>query len=295
MARRALLSLLALAVLLVPAGGAKAQTSPAPTPPRVTLSLTAATVGYGDLQTQPVLALRTGEDEEGTQVTEQAVLGRTVRVEGGMQATGSITVALGPWWSVRAGLGLGRTRLGQGFTGAEAWVVDAAAVPVTGNAHVTLSSVEAAVRFRLPSAHTLRPYLEMGAVAERWQSRATAQAPFPGADALLEAVTRVGGHAAVGGHYPLTDRLAVRAQGSVRVLQTPLPPAAAELEIGRRDGLVLTFGEPAAVASAPFADPSRQIAQGLRLELGLSYSLGGGAAAPPDRSGSDDSSDAPPR
>jgi hypothetical protein len=287
--------LLALAVLLVTGSGAKAQTSPAPAPPRITLSVTAATIGYGDLQTQPVLAVRTGEDAEGTEVTEQAVLGRTVRMEGGLQVTGSIAVALDPWWSVRAGLGVGWARLGQGFSGADAWVVDAAAVPVAGSDQVTVSTVEAAIRFRLPSAHTLRPYLEMGAVAERWQSRATAQGAFPGADALADAVTRVGGHAAVGGHYPLTNRLAVRGQASARVLQTPLPPATPGREVGSSDGLVLTFREPAGAASAPFADPSRQLVQGLRLELGLSYSPGGVVAPPPDRSGSDDSSDAPPR
>jgi hypothetical protein len=291
---RPLYPFLALA-LLAPGRMAEAQVNPAPTPSRVTMSLTASTVGYGDLQTQPVLAVRTGEDDEGTEVTEQAVLGRTVRVESGLQATGSITVALGPWWSVRAGLGIGRARLGQGYTGADAWTVDAERVPVTGSADVTLSSVESAVRFRLPAAHTLRPYLEMGIVAERWQSRATAAPTFPGAHALLDSVTRVGGHAAVGGHHPLTDRLAVRGQASARVVRTPLSPAPAGLEIGRTDALVLSFQEPERAATAPFADASRDLTQGLRLELGLSYSLGGVVAPPQDRSGSGGSSGAPRR
>jgi hypothetical protein len=291
---RPLYPFLALA-LLAPGRMAEAQVNPAQTPPRVTVSLTASTVGYGDLQTQPVLAVRTGEGDEGTEVTEQAVLGRTVRVESGLQATGSITVALDSWWSVRAGLGMGRARLGQGYTGADAWTVDAERVPVAGSADVALSSVESAVRFRLPAAHTLRPYLEMGIVAERWRSRATAALTFPGAHALLDGVTRVGGHAAVGGHYPLTDRLAVRGQASVRVVRTPLSPAPAGLEIGRTDALVLTFQEPERAATAPFADASRDLTQGLRLELGLSYSLGGVVAPPPDRSGSDDLSAAPRR
>jgi hypothetical protein len=291
---RSLYPFLALA-LLAPGRVAEAQDNPAPTPPRVTMSLTASTLGYGDLQTQPVLAVRTIEDDEGTEVTEQAVLGRTIRVESGLQATASVTVALGPWWSVRAGLGMGRARLGQGYMGADAWTIEAEGVPVTGSADVTLSSVESAVRFRLPAAHTLRPYLEMGIVAERWQSRATGAPTFPGAQALLDPVTRVGGHAAVGGHYPLTHRLAVRGQASARVARTPLSPASTGLEIGRTDALVLTFQEPERAATAPFADASRTLNQGLRLELGLSYSLGGVVPPPPDRSGSDDLSSAPRR
>jgi hypothetical protein len=292
--RRGLLPLLVLAALC-PVGYAHAQTPPAASPPRLTVSITAATVGYGDLQAQPVLAQRFVEEEDGTGGVEEAVLGRVVRVENGIQALGSIVLALDRWWSVRAGLGLGRLRLGQGYTGADAWVLEAAGVPVSGSDDVTLSRAEAAVRLRLPSAHTLRPYLEVGVGLERWQSRAAAAEPFPGAGGLVDGVARWGGHGAVGGSYPVTDRLAARAQASARVFRTPLAPAASGMEVGRTEQMVLTFTEPPAVSAAPFADASREVVQGLRLELGLSYSLGGVVPAPPDRSGSDGSPDAPPR
>jgi hypothetical protein len=65
--------------------------------------------------------------------------------------------------------------------------------------------------------------------------------------------------------------------------------------VGRTDQMVLTFTDPPAVPAAPFADASREVVQALRLELGLSYSLGGVVQPPPDRSGSNDSQDAPPR
>jgi hypothetical protein len=277
-----LLSLLPLAVV-APTAGAFAQDAPAQ--PRVSFSITIGTIGYGDLQAQPVLAERIAEDENGEGAPESAVLRRSVSVERGIHAAGSVAVSLGAYWSVRAGAGGGRVRLDHGFAGADVWAAEAAAVPIAGGREVALSSVEAALRFRLPSAHTLRPYLEVGAAAERWRAR-DSSLPFPGASAIAEDVTRIGGHAAVGAHYPLTDRWAVRAQGSARVFRTPLEPAPVGAEAGRTDALVLSFQQPSAGA---FGDSSLELVQGVRLELGLSYGVGAAAAPPPDRSESNGS------
>lgn len=240
-------------------------------------------IGYGELQAQPVLAERIVEDENGETVPESAVLRRRVSVERGLHAAASVALALDAYWSVRAGVGSGRVRLGHGFAGADTWAAEAAAVPVAGGTDVDLSSVEAALRFRLPSAHTLRPYFEVGAAAERWRARGGGP-PFSGA--FTEDVTRIGGHAAVGAHYPLTDRWAIRAQASTRVFRTPLDPAPVGAEVGRTEALVLSFQPPAA---GPFADSSRELVQALRLELGISYGVGASVAPRPDRSESDGS------
>jgi hypothetical protein len=276
----ALISRLALALVTL-AAGADAQT--APVQPRVSFSITLGTIGYGDLQAQPVLAERLVEDENGETMPESAVLRRSVSVERGVHAAGSVAVALDAYWSVRAGVGGGRVRLGHGFAGVDPWTAEAAAVPVAGGTDVALASVEAALRFRLPSAHTLRPYLEVGVAAERWRARGPGL-PFPGASEIAEGVTRIGGHAALGAHYPVTERWVVRAQASTRVFRTPLDPAPAGGEVGRTEGFVITFQQPAA---GPFGDSSLELVQGLRLELGLSYAVGAAVAPPPDRSESD--------
>jgi hypothetical protein len=252
------------------------------------VSFSVGTILFGDLQSQPVRAERL--DDAG-QVTETVVLRRELGAASGQYASASVVVPLGVVWRGRLGAGLGRTRLRHGFEGPDAWTTDAAAVPLTGGRDVSLVTGEAALRFVLPSRHALRPYLELGATAERWRSD-SADGAFPELEQLSDGVTRVGAHTALGGRYPLTDRLQGRLQASLRWLRTPVAPVAGGREVGRSEGMVLSAQAP---MPGPFADRSVALVRVLRLDLGLSYSLGEARVAPPDRSEPDESPSVPGR
>jgi hypothetical protein len=252
------------------------------------VSFSVGTLLFGDLQSQPVRAERL--DETG-RVTETVVLRRELGAASGLHASASVVVPLGAVWRGRVGVGLGRTRLRHGFEGPDAWTTEATAMPLTGGRDVSLVTGEAALRFVIPSRHALRPYLELGASAERWRSDSSDGA-FPELEQLSGGVTRVGAHAALGGRYPLTDRLQGRLQASLRALRTPLAPVAGGSEIGRSDGMVLSTQS---VMPGPFADRSVALVRLLRLDLGLSYSLGQARVAPPDRSEPDESPSVPGR
>jgi hypothetical protein len=274
----AALPVLTLALVLV-AGGAAAQAATETQAP-ITLSFTIGRPGSGDLQVQPVMAGRL--DEEGV-VSESAVLQRKVAVTGGVQGNAALAVALGPSWSARFGAGLGRARVTQTLSGAREFVEEATEATAGARRDVNLSTLEAALRYRLPSAHVLRPYLEVGVGMERWSAEGDGPLDPAGVGPSGETVTRYGSHAAVGGDYPVAAGLNVRVQASVRMHRTPLAPLPDGTEVARGDTLVLTAGAPPA---APFADTAIELVTRLRFEIGLSYALGGGAAARPGRSGS---------
>jgi len=250
-----------------------------PADARVTVSVSASTLGLGHLQSQPVEAERF--DDEG--LSETAILERTLTASGGIRANVSVAFRVDPSWSLRIGAGAGRVRLDDAFSGADEWTTAARETTRGGPRDVAIAGVEAALRFQLPSAHAFHPYLELGVAAERWDSDASAVSAFPGSEALVEAVTRVGGHAALGGTYGLTDRLAARVQASTRVFRTPFSPMAAGLEVGRSDTLVLTSASP---PGHGFADSAIELVRSTRLELGLTYALVGARASRPGRSGS---------
>jgi hypothetical protein len=247
-------------------------------PPRVSVSLSVGTIGVTDLQTQPVLAARLGEDGE----TETTTLVRTITGGSGRSANAAVVITLSPAWGLRVGASAGTIRLAHGFTGPQEWADAAREIPVAAERDVGILAWDSAVRYRIPTDRLLRPYVEVGIAAERWDSRS----PLPGGAGDIEALTRIGGHAAVGGDYLLTDRLALGLRAATRVLRTPLAPVAAGMEIGRTDTLVLTAEPPDA---SRFADTAVELVRGLRLELGLSYRAGGRVAAPPDQSESDGS------
>lgn len=272
---------------LVAAGSLSAQ-APGSQPSRVSVSVTASTLGLGDLQVQPILAERF-EDEA---VAESAVLQRTLKANGGLRGNVAVAIALDGSWSVRVGAGAGRVRLDDAYSGPDEWIEAARETRRDGRRDVGVTGVEAALRFRLPSAHTFRPYIEVGVAAERWGSDASSESAFPGAESLLEAATRVGGHAALGGRYPLTGRLSARIQASTRVFRTPFSPMVEGIEVGRSDTVVLTSAAP---AGHGFADSAIELVRSTRLELGLTYAIAGAGAARPGRSGSGETPSVPRR
>jgi hypothetical protein len=280
MVRRALISLVVLASpLAVDAQAAD------PVPPRISVSVSLGTVGVTDLQRQPVRAERFDEAGE---LTETAMLFRSLAGRDGRAASAAAVVGLSPAWAVRVGVGVGRLRLAPGFGGPPDWAFEARSIPVEGDVDVSLLMAESALRFRIPSRHTLRPYLEVGMAVQRWR----AGDGLPDVLGAVEEGPRVGGHAALGGEYPLTDRLAVSLRASTQMFRTPLAPIPAGTEVGRTDTLVLTAESPSVTR---YADSALELVRAVRLEAGLSFRPGGAGGARPDRSAPDASSSVPHR
>jgi hypothetical protein len=261
--------------------------APPPEPRPFTVAVTVGSLNPGDLQSQPVLVERL--DEEGL-VTGAATLDRTISLGGGFRVNGSVAMAMGRSWSARIGGTVGRARLAHRYEGDDAWVVDATAIPTDGDATVSVSGIDLGLRFRIPASHPFAPYLELGVGAERWTGGDAA--PFPGAGALADPMSRIGANAAVGVDYVVADRLAVRLQASTRFQRTPLAPLPAGLELARVDTLTVTTGAP---GSRAFADAAIEHLGRVRFELGLSYGLGGAAVARQDPPESDASPSAPDR
>jgi hypothetical protein len=245
-----------------------------PVPPRISVSVSLGTLGVTDLQRQPVRAERF--DEEG-ESTGTELLFRSVGGNDGLGASAAAAVGLSPAWALRVGVGVGRLRVAPGFGGPPDWAFEARSIPAEAGGDVSLLMAESALRFRIPSRHTLRPYLEVGLALQRWQ----AGGGLPDALGVLEEGTRVGGHAAVGGEYPLTDLFAVSLRASTQVFRTPLAPIEAGTEVGRTDRLVLTAEAPTATR---YADSALELVRTVRLEAGLSVRPGGAGGAPRDRS-----------
>lgn len=259
---------------------------PPPSPFLVTVSV--GRLGSGTLQVQPVRADRL--DEDGA-VMESAELARSVSVEGGYRAQAGVTAHVGGGWRLRLGGSYGRSRLVRSYAGDDIWVAEAAALPVPSRRGITVLGAESAIRFDIPTEYRLQPYLEVGAAAERWHGEQGAGV-LAGDEGLADGRTRFAGLTAVGGHYPLTERLAARLHVSARFHRTPVDPMAPEVEIAAADDLVVTTQ---AVPARPFGDAAVELVTRMRLDLGVSYSLGRPEPAPPVRPGSAASPSAPPR
>ena len=260
-----------------------------PAVPRVAFAIGIGTLGISDLQVQPVRAERTGP---GGTVTE-SVLRRSIRAEGGYQVSGSALLSLSRAWAVRAGAGAGRADLRMGYGGDDDdLLAEARGIPLPGEATLNLVSGEAALRFRVPAPGRFRPYGELGVAAERWGLDGGEDALVPGTEPLLEEVTRIGAHIAVGGEFPLTGRLDGRLQLSTRLFRTPVTPGPAGTALGGTDSLRLTL---AAIGAAPFADGAVEIARIFRLEAGLSLRLGAVGEPPKPSAGSGDAPSDSPR
>jgi hypothetical protein len=290
MVRRPLLATLVAAVALMLPPPVSGQAEDAP-PPRATLSLTIGSLGLSNLQEQPVLAERIGGDDsaEGEgEVPQMAVLTRTLRATDGRTVNAVATISLGRTWAAWLGGGVGGVRLAQAYEGGEDWLPEAAAIPVSADPEVRIVSLGGGLRFMVPTSHGLRPYLELGASAERWSSDAS----LPRGAGDVDTATRFAALVAVGGTYRVRGGLSATARVSTRVLGTPLPPVAAGTELGRTETLVLTAQAP---AGARFADTAVSAVRSTRWELGLSFALGVREPAPPDRPESDESPPAPDR
>lgn len=252
-----------------------APVEPAYAPPRFLLTLTVGTLGFESIQSQPVLARRHGAAGE---VLDTTVLSRSMDAGGGYQVTASGLVSLDATWAVRLAGGVGRTTLRPRYDGESALLADSAAALASQEADATLLVLETALRMRLPSSRRARPYLELGTTAIRW-GIASAPAGAPDLSELAEGIGRVGGMAALGVDIPYSDRLSARIQATSRFFRTPIDPAPAGTAGPAGEGLSLTFAAP---ETTPYADRSRELLSGLRLEAGISVALGGTVEAPTD-------------
>lgn len=247
-------------------------------PPRWAVSLTAGFIGFGELQTQAVLARRT--DDQGEVTT--TVLQRGLEADGGLQVAVSALLGLTPAWAVRAGAGWGRGRLTAEVSGGDDELAGAVAeLPVPGQGEFRVLSGELAVRFRTVSGRRLQPYLEVGMAALRWDMDGE---PIVGGEGLAGR-TRWAGLAAAGGIIPVWPGISGRVQLSGAFFRSPLAPAAPG-PLGAAEGLVVIFPEP---ATGAFADPAIELTRTLRLDVGVSMELGRAGEAPPGSA-----ADAPP-
>jgi hypothetical protein len=271
------------------ADSAAQETLRPPEDARVTVSLTAGTLGFGTLQGQPVRVERLGN---GNQAPTSVQLRRQVEATGGFHVHGSAALRLTEEWALRLGAGLGRASLDYRYSGEATWADDAAALPLQEADAMRLVSVEAALRFRLPPVREIHPFFEVGAARERWSWQDPGASAGGGDVPLPEAAGRTVGLAGAGADIWITGRLFGRVQLGTRVLQTPVPPGPAGRVTAVGDDLRVSLEAPAA---APFADGAIELVRVLRLDLGLTYSLDPAEDRRRDRSGSAASPSAPGR
>ncbi|NIP78920.1 MAG: hypothetical protein GWM90_06865, partial [Gemmatimonadetes bacterium] len=214
--------------------------APAPPPPpapRFSLAVTVGTAGLGEIQSQPVRALRT---DAGGAPLDTAILKRVLSVDGGLHAGASAIVSLTPVWAVRIGAGLTRASLRPEYEGEEElFVTTVRAVSDAESVDLRVLSLESALRFRLPTTRRLRPYLELGAVATRWRT----DAALMGVPGLEDGVTRLGVTAALGGVLPLGSVASLRLRATTGAVRTPVEPARGALAIPSST-LALSFEDP---------------------------------------------------
>lgn len=261
---------------------------PTPVGPAPRLSLTAhvGTFGIGDLQQQPVLAVRR---TPGGVVTASDTLQRVIRVGGGFQVGASAVWSIDPTWAVRLGLSWGRSSLEASYSdGDDALRADVAAIAGPGEVDARVLTLESALRFRIPSQRRVEPYAEMGVGAVRWSVEGEG---FPGAE-HPDAETRPAVLAAVGVRLPLRAGLSGHFAISGRWFRTPLGTALAGTPVGEGDTVEVRFAAPGAL---PFADSALELTRGFRLEAGFSLELGRVIPRPRDRPESAASPTAPPR
>ena len=261
---------------------------PRPAPlPRFAVSMALRTLGLGELQTQPVLArwVDLAGNVQGT-----TVLSRTVEASGGVGAGLDLVYRLDPTWGLRLGVAAGVAELttdeiydvlateeGQDRALAklderDGFVAGANALAETEAADLRTWSLEGALRYRIPSTRRLRPYLELGLEFAGWESDEGLAAI-----GLAESGGRVAATAAVGSVLSLTERISARFQATTVAFRTPLSLVPVDEEGARSSSLALVFQAPAVTG---FADPARELATALRLEVGVTAGFGGIRAAP---------------
>jgi hypothetical protein len=261
-----------------PMAGPTAGQAPDPEPYGFRVSVMLGTMGFTDLQAQPLRAARTapnGEDEDDAAPPESVRLTRRLGVEGGRMASLSIGLGMGRSWAVRVGAGIGSGTLARSLDGPDEWVEEAREVADTDAVDFGLMALSSALQYRIPTPYAFRPYLELGASLERW----TADTSLPAGDGESDEVTRLAGMVAVGGDYPVTQRIALSLRLGTTVFRTPLTPRLAGQEVGRSDSLVLTTEAP---DTRRFSDTAVELARSTRVSVGLTVRLGGAVAEPPD-------------
>jgi hypothetical protein len=279
----------ALAGLALALGSAAVSAQDAHTEPRFTFALSAGLLHAGTLQGQPVRVERLGE--EGA-ITDAMELDRSIRLRGGPRVLVAATAALPAGWVAGLAASYGQGTLRRSYSGDEDWATSALELDVAGSRDVRVIGVEAGLRYTIPIDHPFRPFLELGVTREEWRQAGGDDEPVPGAEALTGGVSRYGVHIAMGGDYPLTDRLSARVRFTNRFQRTPLAPLDPGTAIASGDSLAIHALPPPA---RPFADAAAEMITSLRFTLGVSYSLGRGAARPEDPVESDASPSDPPR
>lgn len=245
----------------------------APPVPRFGFSLTVGTLGFSDLQVQPVLAERPAA---GDADPESWLLRRHISA-GGYHVQGSALVSLGPAWAVRVGAGVGRAELEVGYGGGDGDALEEVrSLPAAAGGSLGLVSVEGALRFRIPSRRRLAPYAELGVAQEWWSLGGSGDPVLPGAESLLNAQRRTAVHLGVGGTIRLTGGLDARLQATTRYLRTPLAPGTPATPVAGGDSLSVTLAAP---GMTPFADGTVELLRIMRLEAGLTLRLGPVAGA----------------
>lgn len=254
-------------------GEAKGETpAPAYAPSRWAVTITLGTLAFDALQTQPVLAERL--DGLGT-VLDSATLARTVRVEGGLQATVSGGISLDRSWAVQFGIGAARTTLGARFSGdAELFVLSASRLAEPLDTRAWLIIAETGIRYRIPATTRFRPYLELGGTALFWRPDTSPALPE------LEDVHRTATYAAVGAVVPLMAAWRAEVRVVRRLSRTPVS-AIEPRDVGPSSSTLRLTTRPA--GTGRYADESRELISGLRFDVGLT--VGFGALPPQDRPG----------
>lgn len=254
-------------------------------PPAFSLAVSVGTPGSSPLQTQPVLGRR--EVFFGT-VPDSATIDRTVQATGQLFVGASATLGLSPAWALRLGVGFARGTLETAYDGDDGYSA-AASDRAAGPTDIQVLSGESVLRYRIPSGRRLQPFVELGGGVSRW----TADAGSGQTAALRSGELRFEGVAGAGAVIPLNSRFSAQIRATTHLFRTPVSPVSAgdtlayvpgdkaqETLFTARSTLLLTTLAP---SGGPFADSGRELASLLRLEVGISFDLGGRAEQPPAR------------
>ena len=255
--------------------------------PRFAVAVTLGTPGLGDLYARPAVVDRVVLDDAGKVVADTDLLTRTVRAEGGFQAGMSAILSLDDAWAVRIGGSYGRTTLTAAYGGPDSAAAAVEAVSRLADeesGELRTTSLEAALRYRVPSARRAQPYVELGAAVLRWKGDGG-----PAAEGVREGETAIGATAAVGVVVPLTDWLSGEVQAETRVYRNPVRPAPAGTAGPRSSIVAVTIG---GTEGALFGDADREVVGGGRLAVGLRVGLG--RAPPPPEPPEPPASSSPP-
>ncbi len=246
--------------------------------PRLLFALSGGLARFTDLQTQAADLASWSAGGEPVSTTVR----RSIGVEAGRAIGISAIFNTTPRWGVRVGVTMATGSLKAEFAADDTASANRAArLPVAGERAVRITTWEAALQYRIPSAGRLRPYVELGAAALNWGIDAGPGTVFPGAGDLVQSRMRAAVQAAVGAMVPLSDRAAARVQATTQLFRTPLGTAPAGGLLAAGDSSSLAFGIP---RSAHYADAAVELVRAVRLEVGLTYGLGRVPTAPPPES-----------